>query len=107
MSVGARCDLEIARVEPRDREQAVDDRRQPAGLGGDVAEERGALLLTEEDVVAQQRLGEAVDRGQRRAQLAGDAGDELRLHLLDDPLGRDVAEGEDPASPPRPPPGRA
>ena len=49
------------------------------------------------DVLAQQRLGEAVDRGQRRAQLVRDGRDEVGLHLLDDPLGRDVAEREDPA----------
>ena len=51
---------------------------------GDVAEERLALLLPEEDVPAQQRLREAVDRGQRRAQLVRDGRDEVGLHLLDD-----------------------
>ena len=96
-SVGGELDLQVAGVEPGDAEQPVDDRRQPLGLGGDVAEERVALLLAEEHVVAEQRLGEAVDRGQRRAQLVGDVRDELRLHLLDDALGGDVAEGEDAA----------
>src|SRR5207253_1742394 len=63
---------------------------------GDIAEEGRALFLAEEDVVAQEGLREAVDRGQRRAQLAGDTRDELGLHLLDDALRGDVAEGEDP-----------
>ena len=63
---------------------------------GDVAEEGLALGLGEVDVPAQERLGEAVDRGERRAKLVRDRGDEVGLHLLDHPLARDVAEGEDP-----------
>ena len=86
----------VARVELRDGEQAVDDRGQPLGLGGDVAQERRALLLAEEHVLAEQRLREAVDRRQRRAQLVRDGRDEVGLHLLDAALGGDVAEGVDP-----------
>ncbi len=54
-------------------------------------------VLAEVDVLAEQRLGEAVDRRERRAQLVRDGGDEVRLHLLDAPLGGDVAESVDPA----------
>ena len=42
---------------------------QPLRLRRDVAEEREPLLLAEHHVLAQQRLGEAVDRRERRAQL--------------------------------------
>ena len=93
-----RCevDLEIAGVEPRDVEELVDDRGQTVRLGGNEAEERSALPLPEEHVLAEQRLGEAVDRGQRRSQLVGNRRDEVGLHLLDDPFGRDVPEREDP-----------
>ncbi len=52
------ADLEVAAVEARGVEGRVDDRRQPLRLGRDVAEERPPLLLAEEDVLAQQRLGE-------------------------------------------------
>ena len=90
-------DLQVARVQPRDREQPVDDPGQPARLRRDVAQERLALLLAEQHVVAEQRLAEAVDRRQRRAQLPRDVGDELPLHVLDNALGGDVAEGEDSA----------
>ena len=87
--------MEIARVEPRDVQQCVDDRRQALGLRRDVAEERHALLLAEEHVLAEERLGEAVDRRERAAKLVRDGGDELALHLLDQAVGGDVAEGED------------
>ena len=90
-------DLQVARVEPRHVQERVDDRGQPVGLGGDVPEERPALVLAEEHVLPEQRLGEAVDGGQRRPQLVRDRGDEVRLHLLDAPVGGDVAEREDPA----------
>ena len=96
-SVGRDPHLQVARVEPRDVEQRVDDLRQPLRLGRDVAEERRALLVAEEDVLAEQRLREAVDRRQRRAQLVRHRRDEVRLHLLDEPVGRDVAEREDAA----------
>ena len=62
-------DLHVPGLEPRDAEQRVDDRRQPLCLGGDVLEERLPLVLPEQDVAPEQRLGEAVDGGQRRAQL--------------------------------------
>src|SRR3990170_4065535 len=87
----------VARVELGDGEKPVDDRRQPLGLRGDVAQEGRTLLLSEEYVLAQERLGEAVDRRQRRSQLVRDGGDEVRLHLLDAALRRDVAKRVDAA----------
>ena len=44
----------------------------------------------------QERLGEAVDRRERPAELLRHGRDELGLHLLHEPVGRDVAEGVDP-----------
>ncbi len=87
--------LEVAGVEPRDVEQRIDDLRQSLRLRRDVAEERRPLLLAEEDVLAEQRLREAVDRGQRRAQLVRHRGNEVGLHLLDEAIRRDVPERED------------
>ena len=96
--VGRReVDLQVAGVETRDVQERVDDRRQPLRLRRDVAQERTPLLLAEEHVLAQERLGEAVDRRERAAQLVRHRRDELALHLLDEPLGRDVAEREDAA----------
>ena len=60
-------------------------------------EERAPLLVREADVLAQQRLREAVDRRERRAQLDRHRRDEVGLHLLELVLGRDVAEREDAA----------
>ena len=90
-------DLQVAGVEAGDVEQLVDDLRQPFRLGRDVAEERPSLLVAEGDVLAQQRLGEAVDGGERRAELVRDRSHEVRLHLLDHAVRRDIAEREDPS----------
>ena len=84
-------------LEAGDAQQVVDDVDEPLRLGGDVAEEGRALGVRELDVAAHERLREAVDRGERRAELVRDRGDEVRLHLLDDALAGDVAEGEDAA----------
>ena len=68
----------VAGVEPGDVEQVVDDASEPLGLGRDVARgSRAAPSSGEVHVLAQQRLGEAVDRGQRRAQLVRDGRDEV------------------------------
>ena len=89
--------MQVAGVEPRDVQERVHDPRQALGLGGDVAQERLALLVAELDVLPEQRLGEAVDRRQRRAELVRDRRHEVGLHLLDEAVGGDVAEGEDAA----------
>ena len=54
-------------------------------------------VVRELDVAAHERLREAVDRGERGAELVRDRGDEVRLHLLDHALAGDIAEGEDAA----------
>src|SRR5204863_10102436 len=66
-----RCevDMQVAGIEPGDVEELVDDRGQALRLRSDIAEERPALLLPEEHVLAKQRLSKAIDRGQRRPQL--------------------------------------
>src|SRR5688500_13615876 len=58
-----------AGVELGDGEEPGDDRGQPLGFRGDVAQEGRTLLFAEEHVLAKERLGEAVDRRQRRSQL--------------------------------------
>ena len=82
-------------VEPARDEQVVDDRPEPVGLRGDDAEQLVLDLRVELDVRAPDRLRRAVDRGERRAQLVRDGGDELRLHLLERTLLGQVAEGID------------
>jgi hypothetical protein len=62
-------DMQVAGVEPCDVEQLVDDFRQPLGFRRDVTQERAAILFPERNVLTQERLREAVDRGQRRPQL--------------------------------------
>ena len=93
---GVEVDADRAGVEAGDAQEVVDDRDQALRLGRDVAEERALVLLAERDVLAEQGLGEAVDRGQRGAKLVRDGRDEVGLELLDGALARDVPEGEDP-----------
>ena len=83
-----------ARLEARGAEQRLDEPVEPLGLARDVADERRAVLLAEARVLAQQRLGEAVDRGQRRAQLVRDGGHEVALELLERAHLGDVAHRE-------------
>ena len=96
---GPERELHRAGLEARRREQAVDEPRQALGLGGDVAHERRAVVVAERRVGAQERLGESVDRGQRRAQLVRDGRDEVGLDLVEPALVRDVADREDGAGP--------
>ena len=67
--IGIGCVGDAARGEPLREVSRVADRRQAVGLRRDVPEERPPGVLAEEDVLAQERLGKAVDRGERRAQL--------------------------------------
>jgi len=63
--------------EPSDVQEVVDDVDQPLGLGRDVAEEGAPLFGGKVDVGPEQRLGEAVDGRERRAQLMRDRRDEV------------------------------
>ena len=54
-----------------------------------------ALRLVELQVLALERQGRAVDRGQRRAQLVRDRRDEVAAQLLEHALLGQVAEGVD------------
>ena len=56
--------------------------RKPLRLVGDDGEETAAQIVGEDDVFSLEGLRRAVDRGDRRSQLVGDGGDEIRLELL-------------------------
>ena len=63
-------------------EQLVDEPRQPLGFGDHDAQEIEALAVRQVGVVAQD-LGKRPDRGQRRAELVIDGGDEVVLQPVE------------------------
>jgi hypothetical protein len=76
--VGARhVEPDHAGLEARDVQQVVRDANEPLGLRCDVAQERAALGFGEIHVAAEQGLGEAVDRRERRAELVRDGRHEI------------------------------
>jgi hypothetical protein len=60
----------------------VDQAREPFGFLGDDAEKLGALLARDVGVL-QQDLRKGADRGERRAQLVRDGGDEIVLQAVE------------------------
>src|SRR5207244_2843078 len=76
----------------------VDDAAEALGLVGDQRDEALAADLVQREVVAQQRLRGAVNRGQRRAQLVRSGGDEVGLDLLEPAHVGQVAECVDGAA---------
>ena len=85
------------RVPPSIRESSSRSsikRRQPLGVAQDHVEVLPALLGR--DLAAAQRLREAADRGERRAQLVRDVGHEVAAHALEPAdLGHVVEHGDD------------
>ena len=78
--------------DPRQRQQIIDQPRHPRRLGMHDAEEALARL----DVVpgrSLQRVDEARQRGERRAQFVAGIGDEIGAHFLDPAQRRLVVEG--------------
>ena len=77
--VGAsRVELEPAGVDPGHVEQLGDQPAEPVGVGVRRWSSISLLLLVVELVPAvEQRLDEALDAGQRGAQLVGDGGDQV------------------------------
>ena len=73
----ARVELEPAGVDAGDVEQLGDQPAQPVGVGADRGEHQLLLVVVELVPPVQQRLHEALDPGQRRAQLVGDGGDQV------------------------------
>ena len=78
------------------REQnVVDEVRKPLGLVRDDGQEAATQIVGEDDVIAREGLGGAVDRCDRSSQLMGDSGNEIRLELLQPPLLRPIAKRVD------------
>ena len=71
-----RADLQPAGVDARDVEQLGDQPGDAVGVRLDGLEHEPLLVVAEPVPAAQQGGGEALDRGQRRAQLVGDGGDD-------------------------------
>ena len=68
---------EPARVDAGDVEQLGDQPGDPVGVGVDGLEHEPLLLVVEAVPLREQGRGEALDAGQRRAQLVRDRGDQL------------------------------
>ena len=77
----ARGERELAGVDPGEVEEVGDEAFEPAGLGGDDAR-RVRVLLVRADRAVGHGLRVAADRGERGAQVVGDAEDERALHAL-------------------------
>ena len=83
-----------AQLDARQRQQIVDQPRHAPGLRLHDAEEP----LARRRVVARralQRVDEAGERGERRAQLVADIGDEIGAHVLDAADRREIMDGDD------------
>ena len=78
-------------LDARERQQIVDQPRHARRL----RLHDGEKALARRRIVARrslQRLDEAGERGERRAQLVARIGDEIGAHLLDPPQRREIAE---------------
>ena len=92
----AAVDLDVVGLDARDVEQVVDELDEPVGRAQDDLDEL-ALALGHVLGRAVEQLDEALDRGQRAAELVRGGGDELTLGALEpSPLG-DVADRPDDA----------
>ena len=81
-SVGAAVDLDAARLDARDVEQVVDEVDEAVGRQRRRCRRTRAGASVSDSSAAQQ-LDEALDRGQRAAQLVRGGGDELALQALE------------------------
>src|SRR3954468_14429427 len=90
-------DVEAAGVELAREEQVVHDRREARRLLDDDVEEPRPEVVLQLDVLAVQREGGAVDRGEWRAELVRDGGDDVLAHLLEHAFVGDVLERVDDA----------
>ncbi len=86
-----------ARFDPRQVEDVVDQLGEPAALGLDVLAV-DADLLRRLGLAQPQQLAEHPDRGERRAQLVRDVGDEVALHLRETHRPRGGAQREEHAA---------
>ena len=82
-------------VEPRQPQQILDEPLHPLRVARDDLEEPAALVLV--GVALRQRFDVAANRGQRRAQLVRDVGDEVAADLIGAPQVGDVVQHEDDA----------
>src|SRR5689334_19188450 len=76
-------EVEAPGVELAGEQNLVDDPAETLGLVGDQRDEPVPAALVEGEIVTEQRLGRAVDRSERRAQLMRCGRDEARLQLLE------------------------
>jgi hypothetical protein len=77
-----RGQLQLGRLERARKEDVLDHPGEPVGLLRDEGEQLPRDVVSEVDVVAEQRLRCAVHRGERRPELVRDGRDEIRLQLL-------------------------
>ena len=81
----------LDQLDPRQRKQVLDQPRHARGLrlhDGEEAGPRGRVLARR----AEQRVDEARERGERRAQLVARIGDEVRAHLFGAVQRREIVE---------------
>src|SRR6266550_545259 len=91
-------EIEPTGVELAREQDLVHDPAEALRLVRDQRYEPVAAALVEREIVTQQRLSGAVDRGERRPQLVGCGRDEGRLQLLEPADVGQVAEGVDRAA---------
>ena len=89
-----RGQIEAAGLQPRDEEQIVDEPQQTVGAPRDDLEVAATLRVERRlDVVVEDELDVAHDRGERCSQIVGDQRDELVLQAVGlDELGADALE---------------
>ena len=80
--------VEPAGVDPGHVEQVGDEPGDSLGVGLDRLDDEALLLVAEAIPVLQDGAGEALDRGQRRAQLVGKSRDQRRVVRLGALAGR-------------------
>ncbi len=90
---GLAAHLEPAGVDPGDVEQLGDEPGDPVGVGVDGLQHQPLLVVGEPLPLGEQGGGEALDGGERRAQLMGDGGDQLGVAALGAAAGLGVRAG--------------
>src|SRR5262245_59265639 len=90
-------DRELARLDARQAEEVGHQVGQPLHVGVDALKELDVVALVVQRA-REQRLDEALDRGQRGLQLVRDVGDEVAPDALQAPQLRDVVQHDDEAA---------
>ena len=95
---GLAAQLQAAGVDPGDVEQLGDEPGDAVGVGVDGLQHQPLLVVGEPLPLGEQGRREALDGGERGAQLMGDGGDQLGVAALGAAAGLGAAQGDDEAA---------